>query len=226
MLCDAGVGRERAGIGGLDYLDAARRRGGGHRSPLGAHRRWRGLLRARADLLRQCPRRQDGVAPGMTARDALERLDARRPAALAHARRRCRRRGTQISEAGRRARARARLQRAGDAGGCRPHRRDRLAWRAARRQARDRAQIRRVRGASTTTPVSAWTMPAFRACRRSTRAASRAPRVSAWSARIGDARSTYEDGIITAVNARAAALRRRNRHLGERTGGAPRRARA
>jgi len=30
--------------------------------------------------------------------------------------------------------------------------------------------------------------------------------VSAWSARIGDARSTLEDGIVSHVNARAAAL--------------------
>ena len=59
---------------------------------------------------------------------------------------------------------------------------------------------------SITTPGSARTRPACRACRRSTRAASPAATVSAASARIGDARSTYEDGIVSRVNARAAAL--------------------
>ena len=45
--------------------------------------------------------------------------------------------------------------------------------------------------------------------------------VSAWSARIGDGQSTYRDGFVTAVNTRARAMRRRDRHFGERTGGAP-----
>ncbi len=59
---------------------------------------------------------------------------------------------------------------------------------------------------STTTPGSARTtagisrLPALDA--RGIAAAT----VSAASARIGDARSTYEDGIISRVNARAAAL--------------------
>jgi hypothetical protein len=55
-------------------------------------------------------------------------------------------------------------------------------------------------------PGSARTRPASRACRRSTQRGIAAATVSAASARIGDARSTYEDGIVSRVNARAAAL--------------------
>ena len=55
----------------------------------------------------------------------------------------------------------------------------------------------------TTTPTSASTMPASRVCRAESRAIAGAT-VSAWSARIGDGRSTYRDGYVTAVNARAA----------------------
>ena len=58
----------------------------------------------------------------------------------------------------------------------------------------------------TTTPGSARTTPASRACRRSTARGIAAATVSAASARIGDARSTYEDGIVSRVNTRAAAL--------------------
>ena len=54
ILCDAGVGRERAGIGGLDYLDrlGVAAAAIGHR--IGAHRRRRGLPRARPHHVRQC----------------------------------------------------------------------------------------------------------------------------------------------------------------------------
>ena len=48
-------------------------------------------------------------------------------------------------------------------------------------------------------------MPGSRGCRCSRRAASQEPDVSAWSARIGDGQSTYHDGFVTAVNARARA---------------------
>ena len=47
ILCDAGVGRERAGIGGLDYLDALGVAGRDHRPPFGTHRRRHRLLHAR-----------------------------------------------------------------------------------------------------------------------------------------------------------------------------------
>ena len=40
--------------------------------------------------------------------------------------------------------------------------------------------------------------------------------VSAWSARIGDGRSTYRDGFVTAVNARAARCGGRDRDFGGR----------
>jgi hypothetical protein len=76
ILCDAGVGRERAGIGGLGYLDrlGVAAAAIGHRSARigdGADCHARGLIsfvNARAA--------QTGVTPGMRASDALERLEA------------------------------------------------------------------------------------------------------------------------------------------------------
>src|ERR1043165_955701 len=75
ILCDAGVGRERAGIGGLDYLAALGVAAAtiGHRSARigdGTDCFARGLIshvNSRAA--------QAGVAPGMRANDALARLD-------------------------------------------------------------------------------------------------------------------------------------------------------
>ena len=55
-------------------------------------------------------------------------------------------------------------------------------------------------------PGSASTTPASPGSRRSTARGIAAATVAAASARIGDARSTYEDGILSRVNARAAAL--------------------
>src|SRR4029077_20313052 len=74
ILCDAGVGRERAGIGGLDYLD---RLGGaaaaiGHRTARigdGRDCHARGLITF-ANVLAT----MSGVTAGMTASEALERL--------------------------------------------------------------------------------------------------------------------------------------------------------
>ncbi len=50
--------------------------------------------------------------------------------------------------------------------------------------------------------------------------------VSAWSARIGDGQSTYDDGFVTAVNdARATHAAAKSDNLRKRTGGAPGRGR-
>ena len=76
ILCDAGVGRERAGIGGLDYLD-----------DLGVPAATAGHRSARIGDGRDCHARgvisyvnshaaRAGVAPDMSAREAFERLDA------------------------------------------------------------------------------------------------------------------------------------------------------
>jgi len=74
ILCDAGVGREQAGIGGLDYLERLGVAAAtiGHRSARigdGADCHQRGMIsyvNARAAMA--------GVTPGMTAAAALERL--------------------------------------------------------------------------------------------------------------------------------------------------------
>src|SRR2546423_13475146 len=82
ILCDAGVGRERAGIGGLDYLDA-----------LGAAAATLGHRSARIGNGKDCHARgiityvnshaaRTGIAPGMSAREALERLDRPAPPPL------------------------------------------------------------------------------------------------------------------------------------------------
>src|SRR5947209_6642003 len=75
ILCDAGVGRERAGIGGLDYLDkfGVAAAAVGHRSARigdgkGCHAR--GLITF-ANVLAT----MSGVTAGMTASEALHRLE-------------------------------------------------------------------------------------------------------------------------------------------------------
>jgi hypothetical protein len=75
ILCDAGVGRERAGIGGLDYLDALGVAAAtiGHRSSRIGHG---GDCHARGVISYVNSRAATaGLAPGMTAREALDRLD-------------------------------------------------------------------------------------------------------------------------------------------------------
>jgi hypothetical protein len=76
LLCDAGVGRERAGIGGLDYLDRL-----GVAAAAISHRSAR--IGDGADCIARGvvsfvnPRAaQAGVAPGMSARNAMDRLDS------------------------------------------------------------------------------------------------------------------------------------------------------
>src|SRR5215213_3669020 len=75
ILCDAGVGRERAGIGGLDYLDKLGVPAAtiSHRSARigdGKDCHARGVI-SFANVLASLA----GVAPGMKAREALDRLE-------------------------------------------------------------------------------------------------------------------------------------------------------
>src|SRR3954454_1777198 len=75
ILCDAGVGRERAGIGGLDYLDrlGVAAAAIGHRSARigdGKDCHARGLI-SFANVLAT----MSGVTAGMKARAALDRLE-------------------------------------------------------------------------------------------------------------------------------------------------------
>src|SRR3954468_22827054 len=75
ILCDAGVGRERAGIGGLDYFDKLRGPAAtiGHRSARIGHGKdchARGVI-SFANVLASLA----GVTAGMRASEALERLD-------------------------------------------------------------------------------------------------------------------------------------------------------
>src|SRR4051794_34761391 len=75
VLCDAGVGRERAGIAGLDYLDrlGVAAAAIGHRTARigdGADCFARGLI-----TYANAHAASAGVAAGMSAREALERLD-------------------------------------------------------------------------------------------------------------------------------------------------------
>ena len=75
ILCDAGVGRERAGIGGLDYLDGLGVAAAtiGHRSARighGADCHARGTITYVNSLGLKA-----GVTPGMSAREALAKLE-------------------------------------------------------------------------------------------------------------------------------------------------------
>jgi hypothetical protein len=75
ILCDAGVGRERAGIGGLDYLEAL-----GVPAAAISHRSARigdgtdCFARGSISFVNMAAARE-GVTPGITARAALDRLD-------------------------------------------------------------------------------------------------------------------------------------------------------
>ena len=221
ILCDAGVGREQAGIGGLDWLEqlGVPAAAIGHRSARigdGADCAARGVITF-ANKRGDGPRRRSGNERARGARAARSRKASPLPGSAQE-------RGAALpsgrSRSRRRARACDRFRRPRAARGRRPHRAHRLAWRAARRQAGDRDQDPGASPRSTTTPTSASTMPGSRACRCSRQRGIAGACVSAWSARIGDGQSTYHDGFITAVNARRAGLRRRDRNLRERTGGA------
>jgi len=205
ILCDAGVGRERAGIGGLDWLDGLGVPAAaiGHRSARigdGADCAEHGAIRfanPRATLL--------GVAPGMSAREALERLDRGNlppcPAPPKSEERRFR-----LADA--------------EANGVRVHAIDS----AGLVLPEDEGHIvltgshGALLGGKHETAIK---IPVFAAVYNDAdfgiddAGIARLPVleargiagacVSAWSARIGDGQSTYHDGFISAVNARAAA---------------------
>lgn len=203
ILSDAGVGRDRAGIGGLDYFDR-----------LGVPAATIGHRSARIGDGRDCAQRgvityandaavAAGITPGMSARDALERLDRAdlppcpAPPAIEETRHR-------LSEAEALVRVHA-IDSAGlvlpeDAGhivatgshgallGGKPETAIRIDVFAALYNDADfgiedagiaRLPVLEKRGIAG-------------AC------------VSAWSARIGDGQSTWRDGFVSAVNARAA----------------------
>ena len=204
ILCDAGVGRERAGIGGLDYFDrlGVPAAAIGHRSARighGADCAQRGVItfaNARAATL--------GIAPGMPAREALAHLERAdlppcpAPPPIEETRHRL----TEAEAPGVRVHAidSAGLVKPEDEGhivatgshgallGGRPETAIKIAVFAAIYNDADfgiedagiaRLPVLDARGIAG-------------AC------------VSAWSARIGDGQSTWRDGFVTAVNRRAA----------------------
>ena len=204
ILCDAGVGRERAGIGGLDYLDGLGVAAAtiGHRSARigdGTDCFTRGLIshvNSRAA--------EAGAAPGMTARDALERLERADlppcPVPPASEERRFR-----LAEA--------------EAPGVRVHAIDS----AGLVLPEDAGHIVATGSHGALLggkPETAIKIPVFAAIYNDAdfgienAGIARLPVldargiagacVSAWSARIGDGQSTYHDGFVSAVNARAA----------------------
>jgi hypothetical protein len=203
ILHDAGIGRERAGIGGLDWLAAlgVPAAAVGHHSARigdGADMLARGLLSAV-----NAPAAALGLAEGMTAATALARLLAARPAPAEA--------GPPMEEA-RREIARAGdvrvlaldsngLVEAGDAGhvvvtgshggllGGRPETAVKAAVRAALYS--DAGIGMDAAGISRLPALEARGIPA--AC------------VSCFSARIGDAMSTWQDGFVSTLNPLAAA---------------------
>jgi hypothetical protein len=204
ILCDAGVGRERAGIGGLDWLEqlGVPAAAIGHRCARigdGADCAQRGVItfvNKRAMF--------SGLASGMSAREALDRLDGADlppcPAPPKSEERRFR-----LSEA--------------EANGVRVHAIDS----AGLVLPEDEGQIVLTGSHGALLggkPETAIKIPVFAAVYNDAdfgiddAGIARLPVldargiagacVSAWSARIGDGQSTYYDGFITAVNKRAA----------------------
>ncbi|MEJ0076169.1 MAG: hypothetical protein WDO17_12095 [Alphaproteobacteria bacterium] len=205
ILCDAGVGREQAGVGGLDWLEklAVPAAAIGHRSA----RIGDGANCARRGVITFANRRAMffGVAPGMGAREALELLDREKlppcPAPPKSEERRFR-----LNDA--------------EAGDVRVHAIDS----AGLVLPQDEGQIVLTGSHGALLggkPETAIKIPVFAALYNDAdfgiddAGVARLPvldargiagaTVSAWSARIGDGQSTYHDGFITAVNARARA---------------------
>jgi hypothetical protein len=206
ILCDAGVGRERAGIAGLDYLDRLGVAAAtiGHRSARigdGADCFARGLI-----TYANSKAAAAGVVAGMTARDALQRLEAAQappspaPPPIEETRHR-------LSDA--------------EAPGVRVHAIDS----AGLVLAEDAGQIIATGSHGALLggkPETAIKIPVFAALYNDAdfgienagiaRLAVLDARgiagacVSAWSARIGDGQSTYRDGVVSAVNRRAAQI--------------------
>jgi len=203
ILCDAGVGREQAGIGGLDWLEqlGVPAAAIGHRSARigdGADCAKRGVItfaNKRAMFL--------GVASRMSALEALDRLDRETlppcPAAPKSEERRFR-----LGDA--------------ESGGVRVHAIDS----AGLVLPEDEGHIVLTGSHGALLggkPETAIKIPVFAAiyndadCGIDDAGIARLPVldargiagacVSAWSARIGDGQSTYHDGFITALNARA-----------------------
>jgi hypothetical protein len=204
ILCDAGVGRERAGIGGLDWLEqlGVPAAAIGHRSA----RIGDGTDCARRGIIAFANRRAMflGVAPGMSAREALDRLEWEKlppcPTPPASEERRFR-----LNEA--------------EAGGVRVHAIDS----AGLVLPEDAGHIVATGSHGALLggkPETAIKIPVFAAIYNDAdfgiedAGIARLPvldvrgiagaTVSAWSARIGDGQSTYRDGFVSAVNKRAA----------------------
>jgi hypothetical protein len=204
ILCDAGVGRERAGIGGLDYLDrlGVAAAAIGHRSARighGADCFARGTISHFNALAAKA-----GLAPGMSACEALALLEKAGlppcPAPPPSEERRYR-----LVEA----EAVVRVHAIDSAGLVLPE---------------DAGHIVATGSHGALLggkPETAIKVPVFAALYNDAdfgiedAGIARLPvldargiagaTVSAWSARIGDGQSTYHDGFVTAVNARAAA---------------------
>src|SRR5215213_6538133 len=204
ILCDAGVGRERAGIGGLDYLDklGVAAAAIGHRSARigdGKDCHTRGLVTF-ANVLAT----MSGVTAGMTASKALDRLErADAPPCPPPPR---------IEE------TRHRLSEAA-AGGVRVHAIDSAGLvmpedaghivvtgsHAALLGGKPETAIKIAVFAALYSDAGFGIEDAGIARLRVLDARGIAGAcVSAWSARIGDGQSTYRDGFVSAVNARVA----------------------
>jgi hypothetical protein len=204
ILCDAGVGRERAGVGGLDYLEklGVAAAAIGHRTARIGHGgdcHARGLITYANSLAAK-----SGVAPGMRASEALDGLDrAELPPCPAP---------PPIKE------TRHRLSEA-EASGVRVHAIDS----AGLVLPEDEGQIVATGSHGALLggrPETAIKVAVFAAIYNDAdfgiedAGIARLPVlekrgiagacVSAWSARIGDGQSTYRDGYVSAINARAA----------------------
>jgi hypothetical protein len=203
ILCDAGIGRERAGIGGLPYLDDLGMAAAaiGHRTARigdGADCLQRGVI---TFVNRHA--QAAGVTPGMAARDALMCLDAanltvpRAPQPMTETRHMLPEiSGVRIaaldSNAGVTPDDVGHIVLTGSHGGI-------LGGRAATAIKVDAFAAVYNDADRGIDDAGISRLPALDA--RGIAGAT----VSAWSARIGDGFSTYRDGFISAVNARAAA---------------------
>ncbi len=204
ILCDAGVGREQAGIGGLDWLEqlGVPAAAIGHRSARigdGADCAQRGII-----TFANSRAMSFGVAPGMSARDALERMDkANLPP---------------CPEPPKSEERRFRLNEA-ETGGVRVH----AINSAGLVLPEDEGHIVATGSHGALLggkPETAIKIPVFAALYNDAdfgmddAGTGRLPVldargiagacVSAWSARVGDGQSTYRNGYVTAVNKRAA----------------------
>jgi hypothetical protein len=202
LLCDAGIGRERAGIGGLPYLDDLGMAAAavGHRTARigdGADCLQRGVI-----TFANRHAEAAGVTPGMPAREALGRLDAadlatpRRPAPMTETRHMLPEvSGVRIavldSNSGVTPDDVGHIVLTGSHGGI-------LGGRAATAIKVDAFAAVYNDADRGIDDAGISRLPALDA--RGIAGAT----VSAWSARIGDGLSTYHDGFISAVNARAA----------------------